>query len=35
MNDAEIDNEKVALLNELWVRLYEDDDIDNLVMLFS
>lgn len=35
MNDAEIDNEKVALLNELWVRLAEDEDIDNLVMLFS
>lgn len=35
MNDAEIDNEKVALLNELWVRLKEDEDIDNLVILFS
>ena len=35
MNEAEIDNEKVSLLNELWIRINEDEDIDDLVMLFS
>lgn len=35
LNEAEIENEKVSLLNELWARMNEDEDIDNLMLLFS
>lgn len=33
-NEAEVSNSKVTLLNELWVRLNEDEDIDNLVLIY-
>ena len=35
VNEAEISNDKVALLNELWERINEDEDTDNLILLFS
>lgn len=35
LNDEGLDNEKIALLNELWIRLNDDPDIDDLILLFS
>lgn len=35
LNELGVDNEKTALLNELWYCLHEDKDFDNLVLLFS
>jgi ParB family chromosome partitioning protein len=35
LNEAEIENEKVSLLNELWTRINEDEDTDDLILLFS
>lgn len=35
LNEAEISNDKVAILNEVWERINEDEDIDNLILLFS
>jgi len=35
LNDAGIENEKVTLLNELWLRLEDDEDIDELILIFS
>ena len=35
INENEVENEKCSLLNELWVRLMEDETIDELVMIFE
>jgi ParB/RepB/Spo0J family partition protein len=35
INAEEIENEKCSLLNELWVRLIEDDSIDELAEIFK
>lgn len=35
INVNEIENEKCSLLNELWVRLMEDETIDELVLIFE
>ena len=35
LNEAGIENDKVSLLNETWARITEDEDIDNLLLLFS
>lgn len=35
INENEIENEKCSLLNELWVRLMEDETIDELVLIFE
>jgi ParB/RepB/Spo0J family partition protein len=35
LNENEVENEKCSLLNELWVRLMEDESIDELVLIFE
>ena len=35
INENEVENEKCSLINELWVRLMEDETIDELVMIFE
>jgi len=35
INVNEIENEKCSLLNELWVRMMEDETIDELILIFE
>ena len=35
INDNEVENEKCSLLNELWIRLMEDDSLEELVLIFE
>ena len=35
LNEVPIENKKCSLLNELWIRLMEDEQIDDLLNIFS